>query len=66
VQPRLTQLDQAGDIAPTPLVTGDDLVAAGLSPGPRFRRMLEATYDEQLEGRLHTRDEALTFAMAVP
>ena len=40
------------DVAPPPLVTGDDLIAAGLPPGPAFKRVLEAAYDEQLEGRL--------------
>jgi len=48
-------------IRPVPLVTGDDLIAAGYRPGPRFREMLEAVEDGQLEGRLHSRDTALEF-----
>ena len=40
------------DVAPPPLVTGEDLIAAGLRPGPAFKRVLDAAYDEQLEGRL--------------
>ena len=46
---------------PSPLVTGDDLIAAGHQPGPRFREMLGAVEDAQLEGRLDSRDEALDF-----
>jgi len=46
---------------PTPLVTGDDLIAAGHSPGPKFREILGAVEDAQLEGRLSSRDAALEF-----
>lgn len=47
---------------PPPLVTGDDLVAHGLAPGRHFAELLERLRDEQLEGRLRTRDEALAAA----
>jgi putative nucleotidyltransferase with HDIG domain len=46
---------------PAPLITGDDLIAAGYPPGPQFRKILSAVEDGQLEGRLHSRDEALAF-----
>ena len=46
---------------PRPLVTGDDLIAAGHQPGPRFREILTAVEDAQLEGRLASRDAALEF-----
>ena len=46
---------------PRPLVTGDDLIAAGHVPGPRFREILTAVEDAQLEGRLASRDAALEF-----
>ena len=49
------------NIRPAPLVTGDDLIAAGYTPGPRFREILEAVEDAQLEGRLLSRDSALEF-----
>jgi tRNA nucleotidyltransferase/poly(A) polymerase len=49
-------------LAPTPLITGDDLVSAGLPPGPAFRRVLESVYDAQLEGRIRGRQEALELA----
>ncbi len=48
-------------LAPAPLITGDDLTAAGMTPGPAFGRWLEAAYDAQLEGALRTRAEALAF-----
>ena len=46
---------------PAPLVTGDDLIAQGHAPGPKFREILNAVEDAQLEGRLPSRDAALDF-----
>jgi len=46
---------------PAPLVTGDDLIAVGHVPGPKFREILTAVEDAQLEGRLPSRDAALEF-----
>jgi poly(A) polymerase len=46
---------------PQPLVTGDDLIAAGHRPGPKFKEILGAIEDAQLEGRLSSRDQALEF-----
>jgi poly(A) polymerase len=46
---------------PEPLVTGDDLIAAGHRPGPKFREILHAVEDAQLEGRLSSRDAALEY-----
>ncbi|HTH54359.1 MAG TPA: CCA tRNA nucleotidyltransferase [Edaphobacter sp.] len=48
-------------IQPTPLITGRDLIAAGYAPGPRFKKMLEAAEDAQLEGTVTTQTEALHF-----
>jgi len=48
-------------IRPTVLISGDDLIAAGYAPGPRFREILEAVEDAQLEGKLSSRDEAMEF-----
>lgn len=48
-------------IHPIALIGGDDLIAAGYAPGPRFREILEAVEDRQLEGRLLSRDGALEF-----
>jgi poly(A) polymerase len=46
-------------IAPPPLVTGDDLIAMGLEPGPLFGQVLDDLYDEQLDNRLKDREHAL-------
>src|SRR5205809_3521809 len=46
-------------IIPPPLVRGDDLIALGLKPGPKFGEILEAVETKQLEGTLRTREEAL-------
>jgi poly(A) polymerase len=46
-------------IRPTPLITGDDLIALGYRPSPEFRTMLNLVEDAQLEGTIHSREEAL-------
>ena len=48
-------------IRPTPLITGRDLIEAGYEPGPRFKEVMTAVEDEQLEGRLTSREEAMEF-----
>lgn len=48
-------------LRPPRLVTGEDLIALGYRPGPRFRPMLEAVEDAQLEGRLRDADAARQF-----
>lgn len=51
----------AQGVAPTPWLTGEDLIARGLQPGPAFKRLLEAAYDYQLEGHAPDRDAALAW-----
>jgi tRNA nucleotidyltransferase/poly(A) polymerase len=46
-------------IIPPPLVTGDDLIAMGMKPGPQFGEILEAVETRQLEGALKNREEAI-------
>jgi poly(A) polymerase len=48
-------------IRPTPLISGDDLIAAGYPPGPRFKEILSLVEDAQLEGRLQTKDSAMEY-----
>jgi poly(A) polymerase len=50
------------DVAPPPLLVGDDLIAEGLKPGPVFKRILDAAYDAQLEGRVSSRQAAMELA----
>jgi poly(A) polymerase len=56
----LTQLEPlvGTEVAPAPLLTGDDLTQMGYQPGPLFKRVLYAVYDEQLEGKVATTDNA--------
>lgn len=49
-------------ISPEALINGDDLVAAGFVPGPGFKRLLDHLYDEQLEGRLTNKPQAMELA----
>jgi tRNA nucleotidyltransferase/poly(A) polymerase len=51
-QPR-QQLD------PPPLLSGDDLLAHGVPSGPQYRMLLRRVRDAQLDGEIHTKDEAL-------
>lgn len=53
---------RAEGVSPEPLVTGDDLIAAGLVPGPMFKTILERVYDAQLGGAITTRDEGIGMA----
>jgi putative nucleotidyltransferase with HDIG domain len=46
---------------PRPLITGNDLIAAGYAPGPRFSEILDAVEDGQLEGQLTSREAAMEF-----
>src|SRR5579863_7111324 len=52
-------------VYPPKLVTGDDLKSMGLVPGPRFREILLAVEEAQLEGRLQDRQSALQFARSM-
>lgn len=46
---------------PPPLITGFDLMALGLTPGPVFKKILKVVEDRQLEGALVDKDAALEF-----
>ena len=56
-------LEQPRDVLdPPPLVTGDDLLAHGIPTGPRYKTLLQHIRTAQLDGLVHTRDEALAMA----
>ena len=46
-------------IAPSPFITGDDLLARGVARGPAYKEILDALYTRQLDGDLCTREHAL-------
>ncbi len=58
---RLLQETPVEEIKPQPLLRGADLIAEGYVPGPRFKEILRAVEDVQLEGTCHSRAEALRF-----
>jgi poly(A) polymerase len=47
------------EVRPHLLLGGKDLIEAGYQPGPLFSQMLAAAEDAQLEGAIHTREQAL-------
>ncbi|MGH9435434.1 MAG: CCA tRNA nucleotidyltransferase, partial [Terriglobia bacterium] len=49
----------ATTMKPKPLLGGDDLIAEGLAPGPRFKEILRAVEDAQLDAKIQTREDAL-------
>jgi poly(A) polymerase len=58
VRDRLSSMPQEA-VRPKPLITGRELIAAGYPPGERFREMLRAAEDAQLEGTVATAEEAM-------
>lgn len=51
-----TPVDQ---VRPIRLLTGEDLIALGYRPGPRFKAILEAVEEAQLNGTIATRENAV-------
>lgn len=49
------------EIKPAPLLNGRDLIARGYAPGPLFRRILSAVREEQLEGNLRAKADAIAW-----
>jgi putative nucleotidyltransferase with HDIG domain len=52
------------ELKPPPLITGNDLIAAGYRPGPAFSRILAAVEDAQLESKIRSREEAMALVRA--
>jgi len=57
------KLEEVGqeELRPERLLTGHDLMEMGFEPGPLFKEILTALEDEQLEGRVNSREEAIAF-----
>jgi tRNA nucleotidyltransferase/poly(A) polymerase len=53
-------------LSPTPLLTGDDLIAAQREPGPSFKILLDRAYDLQLQGELQTPEQAQSWLDSQP
>jgi poly(A) polymerase len=54
-----------GDLNPTRLVTGDDLLDLGLKAGKMFKEILDAIEVGQLNGSIMTREQALTYVQSL-
>lgn len=52
------------DLFPPRLLSGDEVIEAGIARGPEVSKVLLAIEDEQLRGRLHSREEALSLVRA--
>ena len=48
--------------APAPILLGRHLLALGLTPGPRVGEILKAVYEQQLDGRITTLEDAIDAA----
>jgi poly(A) polymerase len=57
----LRQAYRGVELHPEPLLRGDDLLAAGVSRGPRLGQLLAELEDAQLEGRVSDRRQALAW-----
>ncbi|MGC2389760.1 MAG: HD domain-containing protein, partial [Candidatus Acidiferrum sp.] len=51
-------------VAPARILTGTDLMSLGYPPGPQFKVILEALEDAQLNGRIGSREDAVTLVLA--
>ena len=59
-QEKLTEVGRE-ELRPPSLLNGHDLIEMGFEPGPLFKGILQALEDEQLEGRVSSREEAMRF-----
>ncbi|MEL6330833.1 MAG: CCA tRNA nucleotidyltransferase [Planctomycetota bacterium] len=60
IRARLEELGRiGGGLWPEPVLSGEDLIALGIEPGPRFKGLLDNVFDAQLEGRISTKAEAI-------
>ena len=55
----------AEEVRPPRLITGNDLKDMGIRPGPRFKEILLAVEEAQLDGRFSDRQSALQFARSI-
>ncbi len=54
----------AEEVRPTPLLTGRELIVEGYRPGAEFKAMLHAVEEAQLEGSIHSYEEAMALIRA--
>jgi poly(A) polymerase len=61
---RFVEQTPPAQVRPPRLLTGDDLRQMGFPPGPRFKEVLAAVEDAQLEGRISSKEQAEAFVKA--
>jgi len=61
---QLRYLDEE-DLHPTRLLTGHDLIAMGFAEGKIIGKIIAALEEEQLEGRIGTKEEAIRFVRGI-
>ena len=49
---------------PSPFLSGQDLIAMGIQPGPRFKSLLQIVRDRQLDGEIRSVAEAQALVLA--
>lgn len=54
------------ELFPEPLITGNDVLSAGVAKGPAIAALLEEIEDRQLQNRLLTRTQALEYLDGLP
>jgi putative nucleotidyltransferase with HDIG domain len=60
-----TLIAAAAEPVPPPLVRGDELIAAGIAPGPRLGTILAQLEEDRFAGAISTREQALARARAL-
>ncbi len=60
---RYEEARKQAELVPAKLITGQDLIQLGLSPGPTFTQILRTIEDLALEKRLFTKEEALEYVV---
>ncbi len=60
---RYEQFQSSGEQRAHKLITGEDLIQLGLSPGPSFTGILESVEDLALEKKLSSKEEALEYVI---
>jgi poly(A) polymerase len=55
---KLKEWTENGELNPPPLLTGDDLKALGIPPGPAYKRILDLVREGQLDGTVATPAQA--------
>lgn len=61
LETRIDELRRQNELDPAPFLLGQDLIAAGMKPGPMFRELLSEARRMQLDEELDGRDAALAW-----